>query len=536
MNNKFTKSLHFLKIIANKFGTEMYAQKMAALRTLCTCTLQTNRQLLEYHDTLLFLCAHPDDAKLHTIVEKELKRITSYLKQQDETSKQLLENEGLPYINTITRFSPDFLKWLITQKDISVTFDSFYNPSLALNDVLNITLPPLLKNETTAGLNNEELLQALHVQHSHYIGFLLNQVDQLQDQPLLKDLLMERLDVYVKVKPNLKTFSRTYNRLPLAGIFYQQELYKQFDHKKLIQEPIPNEATQDIAKKQVFIKMIRNSMAISARETDPVTYLQEDSLKIFHLERGIDLAIYGMIPQRQMPLESYVGFTLCKNGFPVSYGGAWIFGQTARIGINIFETFRGGESGFILCQLLRVYKQLFKISYVEVEPYQYGLDNPDGIKTAAFWFYYKYGFRPVDQQLLKLANSEYQKIKTRKNYRSTEKTLVKFTQSNIALNMGKNIHVQVTDISLQLKSFIKNKYQNNYLKAEQESIQAFCRLTPLKAGLLDMNERKILTDFAFWAMSMNIKNKSKLQLMKKMIFTKPNNLYAYQQLLLDFFI
>ncbi len=277
-------------------------------------------------------------------------------------------------------------------------------------------------------------------------------------------------------------------------------------------------------------------MAISARETDPVTYLQEDSLKIFHLERGIDLAIYGMIPQRQMPLESYVGFTLCKNGFPVSYGGAWIFGQTARIGINIFETFRGGESGFILCQLLRVYKQLFKISYVEVEPYQYGLDNPDGIKTAAFWFYYKYGFRPVDQQLLKLANSEYQKIKTRKNYRSTEKTLVKFTQSNIALNMGKNIHVQVTDISLQLKSFIKNKYQNNYLKAEQESIQAFCRLTPLKAGLLDMNERKILTDFAFWAMSMNIKNKSKLQLMKKMIFTKPNNLYAYQQLLLDFFI
>ncbi|MBK9983286.1 MAG: hypothetical protein IPP15_12935 [Saprospiraceae bacterium] len=57
--------------------------------------------------------------------------------------------------------------------------------------------------------------------------------------------------------------------------------------------------------------------------------------------------------------------------------------------------FRNGESAFILAQLLRVYKHVFKLSYFEVEPYQFGLDNPEGIASGAFWFYYRFGFRPL---------------------------------------------------------------------------------------------------------------------------------------------
>ena len=119
-------------------------------------------------------------------------------------------------------------------------------------------------------------------------------------------------------------------------------------------------------------------MVLTGRETDTSTYMDENSFRLFELERGISVAIYGMTPERQLPLESYVGYTLFKNGFPAAYGGAWVFGERSLFGINVFEQFRGGESGFILCQLLRVYRQAFNVNYFEVEPYQFGLDNPEG--------------------------------------------------------------------------------------------------------------------------------------------------------------
>lgn len=96
--------------------------------------------------------------------------------------------------------------------------------------------------------------------------------------------------------------------------------------------------------------------------------MDERSFSLYELERGVTVAIYGMIPERQLPLESYVGFTLFKNGLPAAYGGAWIFGEYANFGINIFESFRGGESGYMMCQLLRVYKQVFNISFLKSKP------------------------------------------------------------------------------------------------------------------------------------------------------------------------
>ena len=64
--------------------------------------------------------------------------------------------------------------------------------------------------------------------------------------------------------------------------------------------------------------------------------------------------------------------------------------------MNIFEPYRGGESGFMMCQVLRVYRQRFGVRFFEVDATQFGLDNPDGIASGAFWFYYRHGFRPLD--------------------------------------------------------------------------------------------------------------------------------------------
>jgi hypothetical protein len=539
--NKFARCLQLLKQIAANMDKEATLLKKDLLQTLCSMALPPGKYLPVYHDTLLFLCAYPANNTLRRLAENELSRIALHLKKNYHTIKKSLpENSGLPFTKTITSFSPDFLGWSLQQKDFTLHFDSFYNPKLTLNEVLNITLPSLLKAETTAGLAPEDLLEVLGLKPRQYLEFVHGQLEALKTHPQAKDLLSDGLNLFVQVVPKGKQFSRSYNRIRHQPVYYHQDMLKRFEHIQLINEPLPHEPVphEDIMgknRKEQLVKVIKYAMSLTEREIDPATYLQEDSMRFIILERGLTMAIYGMYPERQLPLETYMGFTIFKNGLPVSYGGMWVFGNRAKVGFNVFEPYRGGESGYLLCQLMRVYKQLFNISYFEVEPFQFGADNDDAIASGAFWFYYRFGFRPVDAEIFEQAELEQQKIKSRKNYRSSAKTLVGFTGCNIALNLGKSIPADVIQISTQVLNCIKKDWKNNYQLARKQAVESFCKRVQLNKSNLSAIEIKIMEDLALWAMAMQITNKQKLQLMKQMVFTSTSDIYAYQLLLRNFF-
>lgn len=533
MATPFSKQLLKLKSVANKYDEQSVKAQLETLTQLKRISLVSNKSLFDYHEVLLFMCSYPANKQCLLLIEKELKRITDYLKKSKKTTASIFENEGLPYSNTVTRFTPDFLAWLLQHKNITVEFDSFYDASLTLNDVLNLTLPSSLKAETSAGLENEDLLIELGVDPKNPLPFLITQINRLNEMPLIKDFLFEKLNVYINLKPSNHLFSRTYNRINITP-FFHDSLLKQFDYQALLNTSLAHKKQFSIKEKQDVITVIKNTMALTARETDPTTFMDEDSLSFFELERGLSICIYGMTPERQLPYESYVGFTLFKNGFPCSYGGSWIFGQRAKFGMNILESFRGGESGYVMCQLLRVYKQVFNILYFEVEPYQYGLDNPDGIKSGAFWFYYRYGFRPIDKTLHLLANADYLKIKTKKDYRSSEKTLLRFTESSIALKLTTNEPLQVLDVTNKIKTFIKKNFKNDSTLAEQACVMDFVAKTNLP-HINDRNQQATLKEVALWASAYSISDSTKLDLLSKMIVMKNTNLYTYQQLIREFF-
>ena len=530
-----SKLIRELKQVVHLFDEQSRLRKASLLKKLATAPLPGGKDLLEYHDLLLFLFAYPDSAGSRKLVAVSLNRVVAFAKKNKKNAKLLIENEGLPYAPVVTRFSPDFMKWLLQHKDIKVEFDSFYDPALTLNEVLNITLPTLFKAETTAGLSNEDLLAELGISSKNYLNFLAGQIASLDDRPLLKELFNDKINAYVKLVPKNERFSRVFNRIETDEIYYHDELLKKFDPRSLIGQevavidPLP-------AEKDILYKCIRNAMALSVREIDPATFLQKDTIRIYNVGRGLRLSIYSMLPERQLPLETYFGFTFFKNGMPVSYGGAWVFGKLARLGMNIFEPYRAGESGYLLTQLIRVFYQQMGNTYFEIEPYQFGLDNYDGIKSGAFWFYHKFGFRPVDKELFKIAEDEHKKIKTRKHYRTPEKTLVRFTESNIALhlNSGKK-PLDVLDINRKILSLLKNKWQHNYTAAREEAIEAFCSATKTDRSVLGVVERNTLEETALWAMAFKVRDKKRLSLMKEMVLTKTNDDYKYQQLLLQFF-
>lgn len=86
-----------------------------------------------------------------------------------------------------------------------MALDHCEEPLLDLNAVLKLTLPALERNETTASLSNDELLDVLKVKPAHRLAFLVKELSRLDATPYVKDQLFDALDLYVRVKPTSTT-------------------------------------------------------------------------------------------------------------------------------------------------------------------------------------------------------------------------------------------------------------------------------------------------------------------------------------------
>ncbi len=534
MRISFRNQVNALQSCLNSFDPERNASRYACLKNLSNLPLTIHQDLIHYYEALLFVLAYPADEAQQSLAEKEMQRISTFLKSSVKDRHKQLVNSGLPFTHTITRFSHDKVRWLLAHPHCKTTLEDFVDPSHSLNDVLTLTLPTLERSETTAGRDNLDLMDSLKIPATQRLQFLVNELARLDHLPYIKDHLYERLEALVCVTPKDKIFSKAYNRLPAGSIYFHNDLLKKFDTTTLLDTPVGAPADLDHASMAQAIIVVKNTMVLTARETDPCTYMDEHSFRLYQLERGISIAIYGMVPSRQMPLESYVGYTAFKNGYPVAYGGAWIFGARANFGINIFTPYRSGESAFVMAQLLRLYRHVFDIRYFEVEGYQFGLNNPEGIASGAFWFYYRFGFRPMDKQLKAIALREEQKIKARKGYKTSHKVLVELTGSNIALALDRKIPPNVPDIAIKVTNMIRRHYGGDRLMAENECRLRFLRKTGIDEPVSSA-ENLVLTEVALWAEAMHIEAKDKLKILAAMIKAKPKDVYAYQSLLLQFY-
>ena len=480
-----------------------------------------------YHDCLLFLRAYPVDDALLARVDSELARIAAMLWRRRGKHAKAVTEAGLPFVSAATRFSHDCVRWLLTHPHCRVTFEAFSNATLDLNTVLRLTLPTLERGETNAEHSNDDLLEVLGVAPAQRLTLLISELSRLDGMPFVKDQLYDALGVTVRVTPTHKDFSTAFNRLQVPAPFVSPERIRHFDAPTLMNTPLPPTRELDASQGEQVVRVIRNAMTLRRRETDPATYLDDRSLRVFDLERGVSIAIYGMTHDRQLALESYIGFTAFRNGMPVAYGGAWVFGARADFGMNIFEPYRGGESGFLMCQLLRVYRQVFGVRYFEVDASQFGLDNPEGIDSGAFWFYYRYGFRPTDASLAQVARREKARLTVRPGARSTKRSLRALTASSVALNFGGRVPMSLYEVTTRVTRFVKRTHGADRPEVERASVQRFLSATGL-SGPLDPDQSAALAELAMAAAALRVTDTARLQLLADMVRAKPVDVYRYQ--------
>lgn len=528
MKNSFGKLVSDLGKIANQFDSQTTDIKMQLLKKISSAKFTNTNTFLAYHDILLFILAHPENRAIESAASDEMARLTKHLKNPSNSKNALFVDSGLPFTEMTTRYSHDLMRDMV-RNGWKISIDSYDEAGTALNELLKITLPSIIREETTADLNNDEILDQLKINSKDRFNFLLNEFSKLDSSPYLKDHLWQSMQIFLNIDFHKAEQSKSYNRFLNSKIFYQNDLLKKFDHTALLNSKLPAPSKLSEDKRDELIAVIRNSMIQTLRETDTSTYMDENSLRLLELERGISVVIYGMKPNRQLPIQSYIGYTLFKNGFPAAYGGSWIFGHNAKFGLNVFEAFRGGESGYILCQLLRVYKQTFGLNYIEIDAYQFGKDNMDGIRSGAYWFYYRYGFRSLDKKLDKIASKEYSLIKSKPGYRTNEKTLIALAESNIALNPEGTKAFEIDKISGKVLALIQKKFKGDTRLAVEICVSDFCQRTNLTNDL-NPDQLVVLEEVALFAAAYQLDKKSELEILKKMVFTKAGSPYEYNKL------
>lgn len=523
-----------LRAVALRFDADGATAKREGLHRLARAPLAETASLPSLYETLLFLRAHPSDRVMLALVEAEFARLTSFLRRGRGRHGARLHEHGLPFVEMTARFTHDCLRWLLGHPHGRVAIDSWGDGHADLNAILALTLPSVERSETTAGLDNAALLAALHVPEKRELAFVLDELSRLDALPLVKDRLFDELELFVRLTPTDRRLSKAYSRLPMPDVHFQTDMLRDFDAAALMNQHLPPARALDGEALAEVARVIKTAFVLTSRETDPGTYLDERTLRVWDLERGVSVAIYGMLPARQLPLESYVGFTLFKNGLAAAYGGAWLFGPRAGFGMNIFEPYRGGESGYMMCQVLRTYRQAFGIDFFEVDAHQFGRDNPDGIATGAFWFYHRYGFRPLDRTLAALAERERRKIRATPGYRSSSKTLLRFTGSNVALNFGRGVPAHVFDLTVPVTRMVGRHHGGDRLAIEHDAVARFVS----KAGAarrLTPDQQRVLVEVALVAEANAITHPRQLAILRKMVAIKPVDLWGYQRLWFDFF-
>ena len=163
-----------LRAVQNKFDPDSIERQRACLEHLSRLAFPRNEATAQYHNGLLFLAAHPHDRELERRVAAELARLERFLKaRRYERPVAAWEDQGMAYVDIVTRFSHDAARWMLGHPHATVALDSFDQPKAKLNDILKLTLPSLESSETTADYSNDELMDALKVPLARRLPFLV---------------------------------------------------------------------------------------------------------------------------------------------------------------------------------------------------------------------------------------------------------------------------------------------------------------------------------------------------------------------------
>jgi hypothetical protein len=136
-----------------------------------------------------------------------------------------------------------------------------------------------------------------------------------------------------------------------------------------------------------------------------------------------------------------------------------------------------------------------------VYPYQIGLDNEEAIKSGAFWFYRKLGFRPGRPELARITEREEQKMAATPGYRTPARTLRRLATGHMFLELpgterGVWDRFRVRHIGFAVQRRMAGRWAGDADKMRAGSVASVWRTLALRAGAWSGPARKALEALA----------------------------------------
>ena len=463
-----TALINELRQISLKFGEPFCSRKVELLTITTGLTIHKAKEILLYHDTLLCLLAWPENKVILHRTVSAMKKLIADTKKNMLINKNLeaeLDGTGIAGTELTGRFSYAIARWLVHE----FYTDTELHSSLAYPETIKSFFRQLIpaveyENVSVGELNLLQRIKKLKGSNKvTAIGWLIHLLEAAQLPYQTKEFLFNELRPFINWKLNHHLFNRSSLTLTTKKISFQQSVAPSTEILKTITAKLPLPSRLTRKQKKQLVSIARATLIFMYRETEPFSYADEKEVQLFELENGISIALYSMIKEQRLSIESYVGYLLFKNGIPVAYGGGWIFGERCQFGINILPPFRNGESSYFFSQLLRVYHKYYGIKSFVIKPYQFGKNNTEALKSGAFWFYYKHGFRSDKEELQALAIQESEKKRKDSKYRTPVSLMKKFTGATLSLNLSKKT-IPLFDaaiVSQAITDFINKEYNGN---------------------------------------------------------------------------
>ena len=422
------------------------------------------------HDQILFHLAYPSSKQELAVAKLSITQFS----QEKIKHPYSQHSAGLPGSIITGSFSYALVSWLNKRLPNDTEIESSGADAELVRLLFRQILPRC--EYDTISLGEMDLLQRIQLLKGNTPGsnlnWLLEQIAAAELTEQAKETLFHSLQIFIHCTITDPLLNVSMLKGPVCPTGYHRVIKKKVSIKSTARKKLPALKQLSLSEKQNLIDTARATLFFLYRETEPFTYADPNELVYFELEKGLGIALYGMIPERRLSIESYIGYLAFSNGIPVAYGGGWLFGKRSQFGINILPAFRGGASALLLAQLIRVYHQYYGAEKFVVKPYQFGFHNPEAIRTGAFWFYYKAGFRPEAPEINQLANKEWEKIKKDRSYRTDAKTLKAFTRSVLCLDLQPDVFpdFDAALISRKITEGIQQNFQGDRKKAVLHSV------------------------------------------------------------------
>jgi hypothetical protein len=392
------------------------------------------------HEHLCFMRAYPDDRR----VLKQVKTLLADFWEREDLDlhRKELVNSGIAGTEIHYAFFWFTLYWLAERwpDRLRIDWNALRGKRL---DAFGERLSMLVPYCETLALEEAACTTREWVEHLKGPGetdaeFIAKRYAAMRATSMARETIFEETELPFRLLPGPDTPCATRGRYAASPIVTQrrplvrgrESFWKEFKRKP------PEARSMPRGEARRLIEMARTLMVVRTRDLDAFVHADENDVRVLDYGEGFQLVYYGTIPERRQMIDAAYGLLMLRNGVTIGYVLSAALFESAEVAYNVSPAYRGAEAAHLYARCLNAVSGLFETDTFMIDPYQMGHENPEGLRSGAWWFYYKLGFRPRDPKIVRMAENEQDRVRNDRRYRTSIARLNRLSSVNMYLHIG----------------------------------------------------------------------------------------------------